>query len=79
MLMFEEAVVEAVVVSLLFPEFLNCFCLTPSNKLAEEMGSAPGLLKLLSLGFPKASQGSRNQRSIASPQGLLFSLLSVLV
>lgn len=47
--------VEAVVVSLQFPEFLNCSSLTPSNNPGEGMGSPSGLLGLLSSGFLETS------------------------
>lgn len=46
--MFEKMVVEAVVISLQFPEFLNCFSLTPNNNPGKEMGSPSGPPGLLS-------------------------------
>ena len=46
--MFGKVVVEAAVVSLQFPEFLNCSSLTTSNNPGEKMGSPSGLLRLLS-------------------------------
>lgn len=45
--MFEKMPVEAVVTSLQFPEFLNCFSLTSSNNPRKEMGSPSGLPELL--------------------------------
>lgn len=51
MLVFGEMVVEAVVVSLQFHEFLNCSSLTPSSNSGEEIRSPSELLGLLFSGF----------------------------
>lgn len=40
---FEKIVVEAVLISLQFPGFLNCLSLTPGNNPGKDMGSPSGL------------------------------------